>query len=147
MQYRLGYTGVAQGKHSTSFIWKLPQFSPRLRFHSVYHILLPLRGVLPCEYKPGWLVSALASQRVTPVLMGYFQLNSHLSRGFQLDGGKAGWGCACVGVDLQHSRYTLVTGHSQHCLTAGARQCHCGQENLLCPGSVLSDTWRWSNVT
>lgn len=90
MQYRLGYTGVAQGKYSTSFIWKLPQFSPRLRFHSVYHILLPLRGVLPCEYKPGWLVSALASQRVTPVLMGYFQLNSHLSRGFQLDGGKAG---------------------------------------------------------
>lgn len=75
MHCRFGYTGEPEGKYSTSLLWKLLQFSHRLKFQPVYHILPFLRAVLLCEYESGQLGSALGLQRVVPVLTGYFQFN------------------------------------------------------------------------
>lgn len=102
MYYKFGYTGIPQGKYSTSFIWEQLQFSPRLRFHSVYHwkqayatiqdplqdILLSLQVVLPCEYESGWLWLPEGWLQSSWVIFSL--ITSHLSRGSQLAGGKAG---------------------------------------------------------
>lgn len=64
------------------------QFSPRLMFQPVYHILVFLRAVLPCDYESVW--SVLWLHRVIPALTAYSQLNSLYSEESQLNGGKVG---------------------------------------------------------
>lgn len=136
MQYRFGYM-----EYSTSFMWKLLQFSPRLRFYSVYHILLSLWGVLPCEYESGWLWLPKGGLQSSWVIFSL--ITPHLRRGSQLAGGKAG--CKekenCLGKkeeqcsrkrgksvsvteDMRCSgRKALAVGAFSFCLEAAKLQC------------------------